>query len=238
MSCSFFSIHPLSVRCLNAYSGFSRMARENHATHRQSSWRLIQLRFIDSHHLKQAVRPLTGPVSWPGSNQVKVVVAWEPLIVFPLSHRGQIQESGIFLQLKHISEVFTFTSGKTLQMCGTQSVPLHPWASDGEYNFSGLSATMECGSISQPNGDVGDASPATPVVPSFHTPGMVPPLCPVVLSTLINRLDPTIAELVVFLRGLWLEGSVKTKWGRGSVHLEGARAEGMGAPDEGGAGED
>ncbi|KIK13429.1 hypothetical protein PISMIDRAFT_688656 [Pisolithus microcarpus 441] len=48
----------------------------------------------------------------------------------------------------------------------------------------------------------------------------------------------TIAELVVFLRGLWLEGSVKIKWGRGSVHLEGARAEGIGAPDEGGAGED
>ncbi|KAI6014609.1 hypothetical protein BKA83DRAFT_4496475 [Pisolithus microcarpus] len=75
-------------------------------------------------------------------------------------------------------------------MPGTQSVPSHPWASDGEYNFSGLSATMECGSISQPNGDVGNASPATPVVPSFHTPGMVPPLCPVVPSTLINRLDP------------------------------------------------
>ncbi|KIK11105.1 hypothetical protein PISMIDRAFT_690578 [Pisolithus microcarpus 441] len=48
----------------------------------------------------------------------------------------------------------------------------------------------------------------------------------------------TIAELVVFLRGLWFEGSVKIKWGRGSVHLEGARAEGIGAPDEGGAGED
>ncbi|KIK15656.1 hypothetical protein PISMIDRAFT_16353 [Pisolithus microcarpus 441] len=75
-------------------------------------------------------------------------------------------------------------------MPGTQSVPSHPWASDGEYNFSGLSATMECGSILQPNGDVGDASPATPVVPSFHTPGMVPPLCPVVPSTLINRLNP------------------------------------------------
>ncbi|KIK15473.1 hypothetical protein PISMIDRAFT_687238 [Pisolithus microcarpus 441] len=48
----------------------------------------------------------------------------------------------------------------------------------------------------------------------------------------------TIAKLVVFLCRLWLEGSVKIKWGRGSVHLEGARAEGMGAPDEGGAGED
>ncbi|KAI5983497.1 hypothetical protein EDD15DRAFT_2202073 [Pisolithus albus] len=43
--------------------------------------------------------------------------------------------------------------------------------------------------MSQPNSDVGNASPATPVVPSFHTPGMVPPLCPVVPSTLINRLD-------------------------------------------------
>ncbi|KIK10445.1 hypothetical protein PISMIDRAFT_691015, partial [Pisolithus microcarpus 441] len=48
----------------------------------------------------------------------------------------------------------------------------------------------------------------------------------------------TIAELVVFLCRLWLEGSVKTKWGRGSVHLEGARAEGIGAPDKGGAGKD
>ncbi|KIK11507.1 hypothetical protein PISMIDRAFT_690315 [Pisolithus microcarpus 441] len=48
----------------------------------------------------------------------------------------------------------------------------------------------------------------------------------------------TIAKLVVFLRRLWLEGSVKIKWGRGSVHLEGARAGGIGAPDEGGAGED
>ncbi|KIK15258.1 hypothetical protein PISMIDRAFT_687424, partial [Pisolithus microcarpus 441] len=45
------------------------------------------------------------------------------------------------------------------------------------------------------------------------------------------------AELVVFLHRLWPEGPVKIKWGRGSVHLEGARAEGMGAPDEGGAGE-
>ncbi|KIK13636.1 hypothetical protein PISMIDRAFT_688542 [Pisolithus microcarpus 441] len=48
----------------------------------------------------------------------------------------------------------------------------------------------------------------------------------------------TIAKLVVFLCRLWLEGSVKIKWGRGSMHLEGARAEGIGASDEGGAGED
>ncbi|KAI6032344.1 hypothetical protein BKA83DRAFT_4477935 [Pisolithus microcarpus] len=54
----------------------------------------------------------------------------------------------------------------------------------------------------------------------------------------VDTIAGTIAELVVFLRGLWLEGSVKIKWGRGSVHLEGARAEGIGAPDEGGAGED
>ncbi|KIK24671.1 hypothetical protein PISMIDRAFT_678054, partial [Pisolithus microcarpus 441] len=47
----------------------------------------------------------------------------------------------------------------------------------------------------------------------------------------------TNAESMVFLHGLWLKGSVKIKWGRGSMHLEGARAEGMGAPDEGGAGE-
>ncbi|KIK14386.1 hypothetical protein PISMIDRAFT_688002, partial [Pisolithus microcarpus 441] len=31
----------------------------------------------------------------------------------------------------------------------------------------------------------------------------------------------TNAKLVVFLCGLWLKGSVKIKWGRGSVHLEG-----------------
>ena len=49
----------------------------------------------------------------------------------------------------------------------------------------------------------------------------------------------TIAESVVYLRGLWLEGSVgNKKKSEGFWAPRGARAEGIGAPEERGAGKD
>ncbi|KAI6040086.1 hypothetical protein EDC04DRAFT_2602733 [Pisolithus marmoratus] len=75
-------------------------------------------------------------------------------------------------------------------MSGTLPVPSHPWALEGEYNFSGLSATVESGNVSQPNANVSDASSSMPVMLPFHTPGMVTLLCPVVPPSLIGQLNP------------------------------------------------
>ncbi|KIK20248.1 hypothetical protein PISMIDRAFT_13138 [Pisolithus microcarpus 441] len=75
-------------------------------------------------------------------------------------------------------------------MSSTLPIPLHPWALDGKYDFSGLSATMEYGNVSQPKGNVSSASSGVPVMPSFHTPGMVASLCPVVPPALISEHDP------------------------------------------------
>ncbi|KAI5986550.1 hypothetical protein EDC04DRAFT_2615049 [Pisolithus marmoratus] len=75
-------------------------------------------------------------------------------------------------------------------MSGTLPIPSHPWALEGEYNFSGLSATMECGNVLQPNANVSDASSSMSVMLPFHTPGMVTPLCPVVPPSLVGQLNP------------------------------------------------
>ncbi|KAI6104924.1 hypothetical protein EV401DRAFT_2078750 [Pisolithus croceorrhizus] len=44
--------------------------------------------------------------------------------------------------------------------------------------------------MSQRNANVSDTSSSMPVLPSFHTPGMVAPLCPVVPPLAISQLDP------------------------------------------------
>lgn len=75
-------------------------------------------------------------------------------------------------------------------MSGTLPAPSHPWAPDGDYNFSGLSTTMDCGNLSQRNANVSDTSSSAPVLPSFHTPGMGSPLCPVLPPLAISQLDP------------------------------------------------
>ncbi|KAI6032296.1 hypothetical protein BKA83DRAFT_4558701 [Pisolithus microcarpus] len=163
-----FLLHPLSVRCPTAYSSFSRMAQRNHATLRQSSWWLIRTR---------VVTPLTADHRCPVRINQKASQSVDP------SLRS-------FILTRPKSERRSCPSNIWAICARTLPIPSRPWTLDGEYNFSGLSATMECGNASQPNGNVSDASSGVPVTPSFHTPGMVPPLCPVVPPSLISRLDP------------------------------------------------
>ncbi|KAI6094694.1 hypothetical protein F5141DRAFT_1069207 [Pisolithus sp. B1] len=73
---------------------------------------------------------------------------------------------------------------------GTFPTPSHPWAADGDYNFPGLLTTVDCGNMSQQNTDASDTNSSMPVLPSFHTPGMVAPLCPVVPPLAISQLNP------------------------------------------------
>ncbi|KAI6027069.1 hypothetical protein EDC04DRAFT_2606045 [Pisolithus marmoratus] len=88
-------------------------------------------------------------------------------------------------------------------MSGTLPIPSHPWALEGEYNFSGLLATMECGNMLQPN-----ANSSMNWAPAFILPSASEHGCVASDSQPLSACSQLVATLDVHLEAMEVEAAL------------------------------